>query len=190
MQQIKKWTVDEELLHEHGETVKECAEHAAANKISLRFADMSFANMRSADMSFADMRSADMSFADMSFANMSFANMRFADMRSADMRFADMRSADMRSADMSSADIENTSFVHSDMRFCNRDENAKLAHLNVFEWPVSIQFDGIHIGCKRFSLEEILAMTEEIAATYNSKAPVRWRRWGKAIQALAQATLG
>ena len=75
------------------------------------------------------------------------------------------------------------------MRNCNRDDDAKIARMDVCEWPVTIQFDGIHIGCKTFTLGEIMNMTEEIAATHNEKAPIRWRRWGKAIQALAKATL-
>lgn len=97
--------------------------------------------------------------------------------------------AKLNGAELNGAEIAITSFVAADMRFCDRDDNAKIARMDVCEWPVTIQFDGIHIGCKCFSLDEIMNMTEEIAATHNSNAPIRWRRWGKALQALAQATL-
>jgi len=133
MQQIKK-RYSEEVIHEHGETIAECVQHA--REIG-----------------------------------------------------ADLTRANLAGANLTEANIENTSFKHADIRFCDRDDNAKLAHLNVCEWPVSIQFDGVHIGCKTFTLEEIMNMTEEIAATHSGKAPIRWRRWGKAIQALAKATL-
>ena len=128
MQQIKKIGT-EEVLHEHGETLKECLEHAVINLLSLT------------------------------------------------------------GAELNGAKIGTTSFKHADMRNCNRDDDAKIARMDVCEWPVTIQFDGIHIGCKTFTLGEIMNMTEEIAATHNEKAPIRWRRWGKAIQALAKATL-
>ena len=143
MQQIKN-RYSEEVIHEHGETIAECVQHAREIGRNLTEANLTRANLARADLT---------------RTNLAWAN------------------------------IENTSFKHADMRFCGRDDNAKLAHLNVCEWPVSIQFDGIHIGCKTFTLDKIMNMTEEIAATYSDKAPIRWRRWGKAIQALAKATL-
>jgi hypothetical protein len=135
------------------------------------------------------MRYANMRYANMSGANMSGANMSGANMSGANMRNANMRYANMSDSDMSGSNIENANFTHADMRRCHRDDDAKLAHLNVCEWPVTIQFDGIHIGCKEFTLDEIMVMTEEIAASHHAAAPTRWRRWGKALQTLAQATL-
>ena len=151
--------------------------------------DMSGADVSDSDMSGADMRYANMRGANMSDSDMSGADMRGADMSGADMSGADMSDSDMRGANMSGADIENANFTHADMRCCHRDDDAKLAHLNVCEWPVTIQFDGIHIGCKKFTLDEIMVMTEEIAESHHAAAPTRWRRWGKALQTLAQATL-
>ena len=105
------------------------------------------------------------------------------------LRGADMSDSNMSDSNMRDSDIENANFTHADMCLCRRDDAAKLAHLNVCEWPVTIQFDGIHIGCKKFTLDEIMVMTEEIAASHHAAAPTRWRRWGKALQTLAQATL-
>ena len=143
MQQIKKIGT-EEVLHEHGETLKECLEHAVINLLSLT---------------------------------------------GAKLNGAELNDAKLNGAELNGAKIGTASFKHADMRNCNRDDDAKIARMDVCEWPVTIQFDGIHIGCKTFTLGEIMNMTEEIAATHNEKAPIRWRRWGKAIQALAKATL-
>jgi len=155
----------------------------------MRGANMSGANMSDSDMRGANMSGADMSDSDMSDSDMRGANMSGANMSGANMSGANMRGANMSGADMSGANIENANFTHADMRRCHRDDDAKLAHLNVCEWPVTIQFDGIHIGCKKFTLDEIMVMTEEIAASHHAAAPTRWRRWGKALQTLAQATL-
>ena len=153
MQQIKKIGT-EEVLHEHGETLKECLEHAVINLLSL-----------------------------------TGAKLNDAELNDAKLNYAELNYAELNGAELNGAKIGTTSFKHADMRNCNRDDDAKIARMDVCEWPVTIQFDGIHIGCKTFTLGEIMNMTEEIAATHNGKAPIRWRRWGKAIQALAKATL-
>ena len=158
MQQIKKIGT-EEVLHEHGETLKECLEHAVINLLSLTGAELSGAKLS------------------------------FAKLNDAELNDAKLNGAKLNFAELNGAKIGTTSFKHADMRNCNRDDDAKIARMDVCEWPVTIQFDGIHIGCKTFTLGEIMNMTEEIAATHNEKAPIRWRRWGKAIQALAKATL-
>jgi hypothetical protein len=75
------------------------------------------------------------------------------------------------------------------MRYVSRDDDAKIARLDVCEWPVTIQDTGIFIGCKTYTLEEILGMTEDKANLEHPAAGIRWRRWGKALQALALATL-
>ena len=163
MQQIKKIGT-EEVLHEHGETLKECLEHAVINLLSLTGAKLNYAELN--------------------YAKLSFAKLNGAKLNGAKLNFAELNGAKLNGAK-----IGTTSFKHADMRNCNRDDDAKIARMDVCEWPVTIQFDGIHIGCKTFTLGEIMNMTEEIAATHNEKAPIRWRRWGKAIQALAKATL-
>ena len=178
MQQIKK-RYSEEVIHEHGETIAECVQHA--REIGR--------NLTEANLARADLTGVDLTGADLTRTNLARADLTGADLTRADLTGADLTRADLTEANLTEANIENTSFKHADMRFCDRDDSAKLAHLNVCEWPVSIQFDGIHIGCKTFTLDKIMNMTEEIAATYNDKAPIRWRRWGKAIQALAKATL-
>ena len=163
MQQIKKIGT-EEVLHEHGETLKECLEHAVINLLSLTGAELNYAELNDAKLNGAKLNGAKLSGAELNYAK-------------------------LIGAKLNGAKIGTTSFKHADMRNCNRDDDAKIARMDVCEWPVTIQFDGIHIGCKTFTLGEIMNMTEEIAATHNEKAPIRWRRWGKAIQALAKATL-
>ena len=88
----------------------------------------------------------------------------------ASMLFADLRSADLRSADL--------------------DNDAKIARLDVCVWPVTIQDTGIEIGCKTYDHASIMGMTEERAAQEHPDAAIRWRRWGKVLQALVVATLG
>ena len=173
MQQIKKIGT-EEVLHEHGKTLKECLEHAVINLLSLTGAKLSGAKLNDAELN---------------FAKLSFAKLSFAELNGAKLNGAELNYAKLIGAKLNGAKIGTTSFKHADMRNCNRDDDAKIARMDVCEWPVTIQFDGIHIGCKTFTLGEIMNMTEEIAATHNEKAPIRWRRWGKAIQALAKATL-
>ena len=168
MQQIKKIGT-EEVLHEHGETLKECLEHAVINLLSLTGAELNDAELNDAELNYAELS--------------------FAELNGAKLNGAELNYAELNYAELNGAKIGTTSFKHADMRNCNRDDDAKIARMDVCEWPVTIQFDGIHIGCKTFTLGEIMNMTEEIAATHNEKAPIRWRRWGKAIQALAKATL-
>ena len=193
MQQIKK-RYSEEVIHEHGETIAECVQHAREigadlTEANLTEANLTRANLAKANLAKANLAEADLTRANLAKANLAWANLTRANLTEANLTRANLTEANLAEANLTEANIENTSFKHADMRFCDRDDNAKLAHLNVCEWPVSIQFDGVHIGCKTFTLEEIMNMTEEIAATHSDKAPIRWRRWGKAIQALAKATL-
>ena len=198
MKQIKKFRT-EEVLHEHGKTVKECAEHAVENEAELNFAKLSGAKLNGAELSGAKLNGAELNFAELNFAKLNDAKLNDAKLNGAELNFAELNFAELNDAELNDAELNfaklngakigTTSFKHADMRNCNRDDDAKIARMDVCEWPVTIQFDGIHIGCKTFTLGEIMNMTEEIAATHNEKAPIRWRRWGKAIQALAKATL-
>jgi hypothetical protein len=148
---------------------------AVAEKASMLFADLRSANLRSANLRSADLRSADLRFADLRFANLRSANLHSADLRFADLLFANLHSADLRSADLRSADLDN---------------DAKIARLDVCVWPVTIQDTGIEIGCKTYDHASIMGMTEERAAQEHPDAAIRWRRWGKVLQALVVATLG
>ena len=103
------------------------------------------------------------------------ASMLSANLRSANLRSANLHSADLRSADLRSADLDN---------------DAKIARLDVCVWPVTIQDTGIEIGCKTYDHASIMGMTEERAAQEHPDAAIRWRRWGKVLQALVVATLG
>ena len=164
MQQIKKIGT-EEVLHEYGESTKKCAEHAVANEVKLNGAELNGAELNGAELNGAELNDAELNYAKLNYAKLNGAELNYAK-------------------------IGTTSFKHADMRNCDRDDDAKIARMDVCEWPVTIQFDGIHIGCKTFTLDQIMGMTEEIAATHSSKAPIRWRRWGKVLQELAKATLG
>ena len=157
---ITTWHDLEETLYEHGDTVKECAEEAVSNG------------------------------AELNDAKLNDAELNRAELNDAKLNDAELNGAKLNGAELNGAELNGASFIAADMRWCDRDDDAKIARLDVCEWPVTIQDDGIHIGCKTFSLDEILAMTEEIAGTHHQKAPVRWRRWGKALQALTVATLG
>ena len=103
------------------------------------------------------------------------ANLRFADLGSANLRSANLGFANLGSADLRSADLDN---------------DAKIARLDVCVWPVTIQDTGIEIGCKTYDHASIMGMTEERAAQEHPDAAIRWRRWGKVLQALVVATLG
>ena len=168
MRQIKK-VGTEEVLHEHGETFKECAEHAVANGAELNWAKLNWAKLNEAELNGAELNG--------------------AKLNEAELNWAELNGAKLNEAELNGARIATTSFKHADMRNCDRDDDAKIARMDVCEWPVTIQFDGIHIGCRTFTLDEIMNMTEEIAAKHSDKAPIRWRRWGKALQELAKATL-
>ena len=148
---------------------------AVAEKASMLSANLRSANLRSADLRSANLRFADLRFANLRSANLHSADLRSADLRSADLLFANLHSADLRSADLRSADLDN---------------DAKIARLDVCVWPVTIQDTGIEIGCKTYDHASIMGMTEERAAQEHPDAAIRWRRWGKVLQALVVATLG
>jgi len=159
---------------------KAVAEKASMLFADLRSADLRSANLRSANLRSADLRSANLRFADLRFANLRSANLHSADLRSADLRFADLLFANLHSADLRSADL----------RSADLDNDAKIARLDVCVWPVTIQDTGIEIGCKTYDHASIMGMTEERAAQEHPDAAIRWRRWGKVLQALVVATLG
>jgi hypothetical protein len=159
---------------------KAVAEKASMLFADLRSADLRSANLRSANLRSADLRSANLRFADLRFANLRSANLHSADLRSADLRFADLLFANLLFADLRSADL----------RSADLDNDAKIARLDVCVWPVTIQDTGIEIGCKTYDHASIMGMTEERAAQEHPDAAIRWRRWGKVLQALVVATLG
>ena len=88
LQEIKHRYTGAVIYSCEAETLKECAERAVKEKVSLRGADLRGADMREANMSGADLRGADLRGADMREANMSGADMRGADMREANMDFS------------------------------------------------------------------------------------------------------
>jgi hypothetical protein len=184
---------------------KAVAEKASMLFADLRSANLRSANLRSANLRSADLRSADLRFADLRFANLRSANLHSADLRSADLLFADLHSANLRSANLHSADLRSADLRFADLLFANLlfadlrsadlrsadlDNDAKIARLDVCVWPVTIQDTGIEIGCKTYDHASIMGMTEERAAQEHPDAAIRWRRWGKVLQALVVATLG
>ena len=89
-------------------TIAITVQEAVKQKISLRYADLryadlSYADLRSAVLSSADLRYADLSSADLRYAVLSYADLRYAVLSYADLHYADLRSADLSSAVLSSA---------------------------------------------------------------------------------------
>ena len=72
MQQIKKIGT-EEVLHEHGETLKECLEHAVINLLSLTGAELSGAELNYAKLNGAKLNDAELNGAKLNDAELNFA---------------------------------------------------------------------------------------------------------------------
>ena len=104
-------------LEKENNTFKDTVEEAVKNKISLRSADLRYANLQSADLRSADLRYANMQSADLQYANMQSANLQSADLQYANMQSADLRYANMQSANLRSA--ENILLSIAQTRICN-----------------------------------------------------------------------
>ena len=78
LQEIKHRYTGAVIYSCEAEAFRECAERAVKEKVSLRGANMRWADLREANMSGANMRGADMSGANMIGADMRGANMDFS----------------------------------------------------------------------------------------------------------------
>jgi len=113
-------------------TIKDAVEQAVKEKVSLKYANLRWADLISADLRSANLISADLRSADLRWANLSSADLRWANLSSADLSSADLSSADLRSA-----------------------ENKETSYLPLFcKWSFSIKGDKIQIGCKEKTIED------------------------------------
>ena len=189
MQKITTWT-NGCALHEFGESVKDCAENAVKNDAELNRAELNGAELNWAELNWAKLNGAELNRAKLNWAELNDAELNGAKLNDAKLNDAELNRAELNDAELNRAELNGANFHAADMRYCSRDEDAKIARMDVCEWPVTVQDTGVYIGCKIYTRQEIMEMTEEKAAQEHSAAPIRWRRWGKAVQALVVATLG
>jgi uncharacterized protein YjbI with pentapeptide repeats len=113
---IKKKNTGEVIFSGDFESIKQCVEAAARQKVSLRSADLRSADLSSADLSYADLRSADLRSAVLSSADLSYADLSSAVLSSAVLSYADLSYAVLSSAVLSSAVLSSADLRYADLR--------------------------------------------------------------------------
>ena len=128
-------------------------------------------------------QSANLVKADLSWANLFWANLSRANLESANLVKANLSWANLFWANLSWANLESANLKHIDARCLQLSEEKEiLFRMDCCVWPITIWHNVVSIGCKDFSFEEILKMTEDTAEKIEQGAGKRWKRFGNTLK--------
>jgi hypothetical protein len=86
-------------------SLREAVDAAMRAGVSLRYANLSYANLSCADLSYANLSCADLSYANLSYADLSYADLSYADLSYANLSYANLSCADLSYANLSRANL-------------------------------------------------------------------------------------
>jgi hypothetical protein len=141
---------------------------------NLSYTDLSRANLSGADLSRANLSGAilscaNLSGADLSCANLSGADLSCADLSRADLFYANLSGANLSCADLSRADLRGVTGNMREIRSMHID-TLPVAWIMSPERVATVQ-----IGCKRHTLAQWAAFSDETIGSMDSRALYWWR---------------
>lgn len=121
--------------------------------------------------------------ADLTKAELHFADLSVSNLYKANLENTNLMGANLERANLQNANLTNTNLRHVDARWIRISEDVEiLFRMDCCIWPVTIFHKKVMIGCKDFTFEEILNMTEEKAESIHEGAGKRWKRWGRGLK--------
>ena len=103
------------------------------------------------------------------------------DRQEAEQNKANLKAANLFQANLFQANLEEANLRHVDARYLCLSEKEILFRMDCCSYPVTIWHGVVMIGCKDFSFQEILDMTEEKAEKIHEGFGLLWKRWGDVL---------
>lgn len=120
---------------------------------------------------------------DLTGVELHYANLSLTNFYEANLERANLLGANLERANISKANLTDTNLRHVDARWLRMSEDVEvLFRMDCCVWPVTIFHKKVMVGCKDFTFDEILNMTDVKAEAIHEGAGKRWNRFGNTLK--------